>query len=114
MADRANSAKSRFLSGMSHEIRTPLNSILGYAHILQKDPTIPAHRRQAVDILKRNSEHLSALIEDILDIARIEARKLELRQEPIEFPVFIEHLVSVFKPEAEQKGLAFYCQILNT
>jgi signal transduction histidine kinase/CheY-like chemotaxis protein len=114
MADRANSAKSRFLSGMSHEIRTPLNSILGYAHILQKDPTIPAHRRQAVDILKRNSEHLSALIEDILDIARIEARKLELRQEPIEFPEFIEHLVSVFKPEAEQKGLAFYCQILNT
>ena len=114
MADRANSAKSRFLSSMSHEIRTPLNSIVGYAYILQKDPTIPAHRRQAVDILKRNGEHLSALIEDILDIARIEARKFELRQEPIDFPGFIEHLVSVFKLRAEQKGLSFYCQILNT
>jgi len=114
MADRANSAKSRFLSSMSHEIRTPLNSIVGYAYILQKDPTIPAHRRKAVDILKRNGEHLSALIEDILDIARIEARKFELRQEPIDFPGFIEHLVSVFKPQAEQKGLSFYCQIINT
>lgn len=114
MADRANSAKSRFLSSMSHEIRTPLNSIVGYAYILQKDPTIPAHRRQAVDILKRNGEHLSALIEDILDIARIEARKFELRREAIDFPGFIEHLSSTFKPQAEQKGLSFYCQILNT
>ncbi|MCK9622124.1 MAG: response regulator [Methylobacter sp.] len=114
MADRANSAKSRFLSSMSHEIRTPLNSIVGYAYILQKDPTIPAHRRQAVDILKRNGEHLSALIEDILDIARIEARKFELRREPIDFPGLIEHLSSTFKPQAEQKGLSFYCQILNT
>jgi CheY-like chemotaxis protein len=114
MADRANSAKSRFLSSMSHEIRTPLNSIVGYAHILQKDPLIPEHRRQAVDILKRNGEHLASLIEDILDIARIEARKFELRKEPIDFPGFIEHLVSNFKPQAEAKGLSFYCQIVNT
>lgn len=114
MADRANSAKSRFLSSMSHEIRTPLNSIVGYAHILQKDPLIPAHRRQAVDILKRNGEHLASLIEDILDIARIEARKFELRKEPFDFPGLIEHLISDFKPQAEAKGLAFYCQIVNT
>ncbi|MCX7098822.1 MAG: response regulator [Methylococcales bacterium] len=114
MADRANTAKSRFLSSMSHEIRTPLNSIIGYAYILQKDPLIPPHRRQAVNILKRSGEHLSALIEDILDIARIEARKFELRQEPIAFPEFIEHLISLFKPQAEAKGLAFYCQIVNT
>ena len=114
MANSANSAKSRFLSSMSHEIRTPLNSIIGYAYILQKDPEIPVHRRQAVDILKRSSEHLSALIEDILDIARIEARKFELRQESIDFPDLIEHLVSIFKPQAEEKGLAFYCQIVNT
>lgn len=114
MADRANSAKSRFLSSMSHEIRTPLNSIIGYAYILQKDPSIPAHRRQAVDILKRSGEHLSALIEDILDIARIEAGKFELRKEAIDFPQFIEHFVSIFKPQAEDKGLSFYCQIVNT
>ncbi len=114
MADRANTAKSRFLSSMSHEIRTPLNSIIGYAYILQQDPAIPEHRKQGIDILKRNGEHLSALIEDILDIARIEARKFDLRKEPIHFKRFLEHLISTFKPQAQKKGLGFHCQILNT
>jgi signal transduction histidine kinase/purine-cytosine permease-like protein/ActR/RegA family two-component response regulator len=113
-ADRANIAKSRFLSNMSHEIRTPLNSIIGYAYILQNDPAIPVHRRQAVDILKRSGEHLSSLIEDILDIARIEACKFEFAKEDIDFPNFIEHLLSIFKPQAEKKGLSFICQITNT
>jgi signal transduction histidine kinase/CheY-like chemotaxis protein/purine-cytosine permease-like protein len=113
-ADKANIAKSRFLSNMSHEIRTPLNSIIGYAYILQKDPTIPVHRRQAVDILKRSGEHLSSLIEDILDIARIEACKFELNKDIIDFPNFIEHLLSIFRSQAEDKGLAFNCQIMNT
>ncbi len=114
MADSANSAKSRFLSNMSHEIRTPLNSIIGYAHILDNDPAIPEHRLQAVKTMKRSSEHLSALIEDILDIARIEARKFELRSMPIHFPVFIDHLVHIFKAQAEEKGLAFHCRFTNT
>ncbi|MGZ8184606.1 MAG: hybrid sensor histidine kinase/response regulator [Methylobacter sp.] len=114
MADTANSAKSRFLSNMSHEIRTPLNSIIGYSYILHKDPTIPEHRRQAVDTLKRSGEHLSALIEDILDIARIEARKFEFNYEPIDFHEFIEHVVRLYKAQAEDKGLSFRCQILNT
>jgi signal transduction histidine kinase/CheY-like chemotaxis protein/purine-cytosine permease-like protein len=114
MADQANSAKSRFLSNMSHEIRTPLNSIIGYAYVLQKDPAIPEHRRSAIDILKRSGEHLSSLIEDILDIARIEARKFELKSEPINFPVFIEHLVRIYKAQAEEKGLAFCCQITQS
>lgn len=112
-ADRANTAKSRFLSGMSHEIRTPLNSILGYAQILAKDAAIPAHRRDAVDIIQRSGEHLSALIEDILDIARIEARKLELKRAPIDFPAFVEQLVRMFRPQAEAKGLGFRCQIVD-
>jgi signal transduction histidine kinase/CheY-like chemotaxis protein len=113
LADRANQAKSRFLCDMSHEIRTPLNSILGYAQILRKDPAIPVHRRDAVDIILRSGEHLSALIEDILDIARIEARKLELRRAPIDFPAFVEQLVWMFRPQAEAKGLAFRCQIVD-
>jgi signal transduction histidine kinase/CheY-like chemotaxis protein len=114
MADTANSAKSRFLSNMSHEIRTPLNSIIGYSYILHKDPAIPEHRRQAVDTLMRSGEHLAALIEDILDIARIEARKFEFNYEPINFHAFIEHLVRIYKAHAEDKGLSFRCQILNT
>lgn len=113
-ADRANIAKSRFLSNMSHEIRTPLNSIIGYAYILQNDPAIPQHRRQAVNILKRSGEHLSSLIEDILDIARIEACKFEFNRDVIDFPHFIDHLQDVFKPQADAKGLNFRCQINNT
>ncbi|WP_133718851.1 response regulator [Methylocaldum gracile] len=112
-ADRANQAKSRFVSDMSHEIRTPLNSILGYAQILRKDPSIPAHRREAVEIIQRSGEHLSSLIEDILDIARIEARKIELRHGAIDFPAFIEQLVRMFRPQAEAKGLTFRCQIVD-
>jgi signal transduction histidine kinase/CheY-like chemotaxis protein len=113
-ADRANIAKSRFLSNMSHEIRTPLNSIIGYAYILQNDPAIPQHRRQAVSILKRSGEHLSSLIEDILDIARIEACKFEFNRDIIDFPHFIDHLQDVFKPQADSKGLSFRCKIYNT
>ncbi len=110
-AERANQAKSRFLSDMSHEIRTPLNSILGYAQILAKDPAIPPHRRDAVEIIQRSGEHLSALIEDILDIARIEARKLELKRAPIDLAALIEQLARMFRPQAEAKGLAFRVQI---
>lgn len=114
MADTANQAKSRFLSNMSHEIRSPLNSIIGYAHILYNDPSIPEHRQQAVETLKRSGDHLCSLIEDILDIARIEARKFELKYQPIHFPGFIDHLVNTYKSEAENKGLSFSCQIQNT
>ena len=113
LADRANLAKSRFLSDMSHEIRTPLNSILGYAQILRKDPAIPAHRRDAVETIQRSGDHLAALIEDILDISRIEARKFELKPAAIDFPAFIEQLVQMFKPQAEARGLAFRCQLID-
>ena len=111
LADSANRAKSRFLSNMSHEIRSPLNSIIGYAHILHQDPNIPENRRQAVDTLKRSGEHLCSLIEDILDIARIEARKFDFRYQPFNFPDFIEHLVHLYKAQAEDKGLHFTSQI---
>lgn len=111
MADSANQAKSRFLSNMSHEIRSPLNSILGYAHILHQDPAIPANRRQAVDTLKRSGEHLCSLIEDILDIARIEARKFEFKYQPFNLPQFIDHLQQVHQAQAKEKGLEFSCHI---
>ncbi|MBS3963231.1 MAG: response regulator [Methylomonas sp.] len=111
MADTANQAKSRFLSNMSHEIRSPLNSIIGYAHILNQDPSIPPHRRQAVETLKRSGEHLCSLIEDVLDITRIKARKFDFKYQPIQFPDFIGHLVHIYRAQAEDKGLSFTCQI---
>ena len=112
-ADAASRAKSQFLSNMSHEIRTPLNCIVGYSHILYNDPSIPIQRKEAVKILKRSSEHLSSLIEDILDIAGIEARKFDLRYATFDFPSLIEHLVSSFKTQAEDKGLNFSCQVID-
>lgn len=113
MAEAANQAKSRFLSNMSHEIRSPLNSIVGYAHILNQDPKIPAHRKQAVETLKRSSEHLSDLIEDILDIAKIEARKFDLKYQTIDFSSLIRHLEHSFSVQAESKGLLFNCIVVN-
>jgi signal transduction histidine kinase/purine-cytosine permease-like protein/ActR/RegA family two-component response regulator len=114
MADTANQAKNRFLSSMSHEIRSPLNSIIGYAHILHQDPDIPENRKRAVETLKRSGEHLCSLIEDILDIARIEERKFELKPQAILFADFIEHLSRTFKEQALESGLSFSCQITNT
>ncbi len=113
MAEAANQAKSRFLSNMSHEIRSPLNSIVGYAHILDQDPRIPAHRKQAVETLKRSSEHLSDLIEDILDIAKIEARKFDLKYQTIDFSSLIRHWQHSYSVQAESKGLQFHCIIVN-
>jgi signal transduction histidine kinase/CheY-like chemotaxis protein/purine-cytosine permease-like protein len=109
-ADRANQAKSRFLTDMSHEIRTPLNSILGYAQLLKKDATIPPHRRDAIATIENSGEHLSHLIDDILDIARIEARKLVLKREPIDLPALIEQMQHIFAPQAAAKGLSFTCR----
>jgi len=112
-ADRANTAKTRFLSDMSHEIRTPLNSILGYSQLLRKDPATAPHRLDALEIIERSGEHLARLIDDILDIARIEARKFELKRTPFDFPRFIEQLLKLFKPQAEAKSLGFRCQIID-
>jgi signal transduction histidine kinase len=72
-ADAANQAKSRYITTISHELRTPLNSILGYAQLLEDDEAMPAHRRQAVSVIRRGGDHLLRLIEGTLDIARIES-----------------------------------------
>ncbi|HSM22267.1 MAG TPA: histidine kinase dimerization/phospho-acceptor domain-containing protein, partial [Rubrivivax sp.] len=77
-ADAANQAKSRYVTAISHELRSPLNGILGYAQLLEDDPALPPHRREAVQVIRRGGEHLLGLIEGTLDIARIEAGKLRL------------------------------------
>ena len=77
-ADAANQAKSRYISTLSHELRTPLNSVIGYAQLLDDDPALPAHRRQAVSVIRRGGEHLLSLIEGTLDLARIEGGKVSL------------------------------------
>ncbi len=108
MAEQANHAKSRYITSISHELRTPLNSILGYAQILDQDESIPPQRRQAINTIRRSSDHLLSLVEGTLDIARIESGKLTLNAHPLDFLDFIQQLVAMFEHQARQKGLDFH------
>ncbi|MGB3401222.1 MAG: ATP-binding protein [Microcoleaceae cyanobacterium] len=106
-ADSANEAKSEFLANMSHELRTPLNGILGYAQILQRHETLSAKGDQGIDIIYQCGSHLLTLINDILDLSKIEARKLELHPAPFHFPSFLQSVVEINRIRAEQKGIEF-------
>ena len=107
VAESANQAKTRYVAGMTHELRTPLNSILGYSQILLKDETLSQTPREAVQTIQRSGEHLLALIDGLLDLARIEAGRLQLEPMPLHLPDFLDELVRMVGPQAEAKGLAF-------
>ncbi|OYD88161.1 hybrid sensor histidine kinase/response regulator [Nostoc sp. 'Peltigera membranacea cyanobiont' 213] len=109
-ANEANQAKSDFLANMSHELRTPLNGILGYAQILGRSKIIPDKERHGVNIIHQCGSHLLTLINDILDISKIEARKLELAPKTIHFPSFVQGVVEICRVRADQKGLDFIYQ----
>jgi signal transduction histidine kinase/CheY-like chemotaxis protein/purine-cytosine permease-like protein len=111
IAENANLAKSRFLASMSHELRTPLNSIIGYAQILQKDPAMPLHRRDAVETIRQGGEHLLVLIGETLDIARIEAGRFKLHPVATDFAEVLTQVVNMFRVAADRKGLGFRVQI---
>lgn len=106
-ADAANQAKTRYISAISHELRTPLNSILGYAQLLDEDPAMPPHRKQAVGVIRRGGEHLLGLIEGTLDIARIEGGKLALDAKPMRLRENLQQIVQLFELQAVGKGLRF-------
>lgn len=106
-AEAANLAKSRYLTGISHELRSPLNAVLGYAQLLEKDPSMPAHRREALSVIRRSGEHLADLIEGLLDISKIEAGRLDLHQDQVRIRILLEQLVHMFRLQAEAKGLQF-------
>jgi signal transduction histidine kinase/CheY-like chemotaxis protein/purine-cytosine permease-like protein len=108
VADRANQAKSRYITGVSHELRTPLNSILGYAQILEYDLSIPPHRRDALSVIRRSGEHLVSLIDGLLDIAKIESGKLTLDTAELRFPEFVTQIAGMFRMQARGKGIEFH------
>ena len=106
-ADLANQAKSRYISAISHELRTPLNSIIGYAQLLDEDEAMPAHRKQAVSVIRRGGDHLLSLIEGTLDIARIEGGKLTLDVKAVDFREMLQQIVRMFELQAAGKGIGF-------
>ncbi len=107
LAESANQAKTRYVAGMSHELRTPLNSILGYSQILLKSEELQTKPRQAVQTIQRSGEHLLALVDGLLDLARIEAGRLRLEPAPVPLPDFLNGLVHMVRPQAQAKGLDF-------
>ena len=106
-AESASFAKSAFLANMSHELRTPLNAILGYAQILCRDTELDQSLKSAADVINRCGEHLLMLINDILDISRIEAEKTELKPEEFSFSAFMKFIEEIFQISAKRKNINF-------
>ncbi len=106
-AEIANQAKSEFLSNMSHELRTPLNGILGYAQILKHDRNLNLNQKKGLTVIEKSGFHLLTLINDILDLSKIEARKMELLTKDLYFPSFLESVVSIIKMRTLEKNLLF-------
>ena len=104
-AEAANRAKSTFLANMSHEIRTPMNAILGYAQILQRGKDLPQDYRNAVETIEKSGDHLLGLINEILDLSRIEAGRMELQESDFDLTALIEGLSVMFQLRCEQKGI---------
>ncbi len=112
-AEVANRAKSTFLANMSHELRTPLNGILGYAQILMRDQTLPEKHKDGVAIIQRSGEYLLTLINDILDLAKVEAGRIELYPSDFNLDQFLQGIVELFQMRAQQKGIAFIPEKLS-
>jgi signal transduction histidine kinase/DNA-binding NarL/FixJ family response regulator len=110
VADGANLAKSEFLANMSHELRTPLNGILGYAQILQNSNNLPDKERKGISIIHQCGSHLLTLINDILDLSKIEAQKMELYPTNFHFLSFLQGVAEICGIKAEQKGIDFVYQ----
>jgi len=111
VAEAADRAKSAFLANMSHELRTPLNSILGYTQILKRDKNLVKPQKDAVNTIHHSSEHLLTLINELLDLSRIEAQRMELEPADVYFPGFLRGITGIARIRAEQEGVSFTCDI---
>jgi signal transduction histidine kinase/CheY-like chemotaxis protein len=113
LAEEASRAKSDFLASMSHELRTPLNSVLGYSQLLERSAGLSADDRARAQVIHRSGEHLLTLIDDVLDLAKIEAGKLEFAPRSVNLPVLLRTVVDMCRVRAEQKGLALGSELVG-
>ncbi|PKM43056.1 MAG: hypothetical protein CVV05_16045 [Gammaproteobacteria bacterium HGW-Gammaproteobacteria-1] len=104
-AEAANKAKSAFLANMSHELRTPLNAILGFSQMLRQESDLNATQRENIDIINNSGEHLLKLINDVLEIAKIEAGKLQLESSTFDLHGLVRDVTDMMRQRAQQKGL---------
>ncbi len=104
-AETANHAKSEFLANMSHELRTPLNAILGFAQLMKRDKMLSSEQRESLATINRSGEHLLSLINDVLDMSKIEARRTVLHSEPFNLYLLLQTLQEMFQLRATAKGL---------
>jgi signal transduction histidine kinase/CheY-like chemotaxis protein len=103
-AEAANAAKTRYLVAVSHEIRSPLNAIFGYAQLLERGDAI--RPTEAGEVIRRSAEHLTNLVEGLLDISRVESGVLQVRQDIVRLPALLDHIVAMFRMQADAKGLS--------
>ena len=106
-AEAANQAKSTFLANMSHELRTPLHAILGFSRLLTRESDLKQAQQEHLDIINRSGEHLLGMVDDILNMSKIEAGQLELKQEPFDLKELLQDVGQMMKSRTEGKGLRF-------
>ncbi|MBR1842178.1 MAG: response regulator [Oscillospiraceae bacterium] len=111
VAEEANAAKTAFLSSMSHEIRTPMNAIIGLNNLALKDDTLRPETREYLEKIGGSAHHLLSLINDILDMSRIESGRLTLRKEEFSFSGMMEELNTMVMSQCRDKGLSFECRV---
>lgn len=111
VAEASNRAKSVFLANMSHEIRTPLNAILGFSQILGADPTLNRQQREQVDTINRSGEFLLGVINDILEVSKIEAGRVVLHPADFDLRAMISDLEVLFSVRVKEKGLALHVTV---
>ena len=110
-AEQANKAKTAFLSSMSHEIRTPMNAIIGLDNIALNDPETPEKTKEYLRKIGASADHLLYLINDILDMSRIESGRMTLKNEEFSFSELLQAVNTMFSGQAADKGLAYHCRI---
>lgn len=112
-AEAASLAKGIFLSNMSHEIRTPMNAVLGFSQLLDRDDTLSSSQRESVKTILKSGNHLLGLINDIMDISKIESGAMEFKPADFNLPSVIEWVISIYRVRCEEKGLAWQQKFLG-